>query len=308
MQTYLFLIAALLYLGCAFLPARLAQPGAPDFGAMAGPAASAASAQPGMSRPGLAHFITWGTLLAWLAHGATLWFDFLVPGSLRVGFAMMLSAALWVSVALYWLENRNFALDSMRPLVLPSAMLAVILPWLFPGSLVSLSGKSMLYGWHIAISVLAYSTLTMAAFHAILMAVQESRLHAGGGGLAGLTAAPSGETGWFWLAVERLPALLTMEKLLFRLVRIGFVLLTLTVLSGLVFSEQFLGKALRWDHKTVFALLSWLVFGALLLGRHWRGWRGRTALSWTLAGFAMLLLAYVGSHFVMEVILHRGAA
>ena len=111
---------------------------------------------------------------------------------------------------------------------------------------------------------------------------------------------------WFWLAVDRLPPLLKMERLLFRLVSIGFVLLSLTVLSGVVFSEQLLGKALRWDHKAVFALLSWGLFGALLLGRYWRGWRGRTALGWTLAGFLMLVLAYVGSHFVLEVILHRG--
>lgn len=303
MQTYLFPIAALLYIACAFIPARLAQPGV--FG-------SAGAAPAPLSQQGLAPLIAWGTLLAWLAHGAALWLDLLTSGSLRVGFAMMLSAALWVSVALYWLENRNMTLDSMRPLVLPSAMLVVILSWLFPGSEVKLEGKSLWFGWHIAISVLAYSTLTMAAFHAILMAVQESRLHARGGGLASLSASSDSgggaQPGWFWLAVERLPALLTMEKLLFRLVRIGFVLLTLTVLSGLVFSEQLLGKALRWDHKTVFALLSWLVFGALLAGRHFRGWRGRTALSWTLAGFAMLLLAYVGSHFVLEVILHRGAA
>jgi ABC-type uncharacterized transport system permease subunit len=272
MQTYLFLIAALLYLGCAVLPARAARA------------------------------VALGTLLAWLAHAATLWADLVIPGSLRVGFAMMLSAALWVSVALFWLENRNFALDSMRALVLPCAALAVVLPWLFPGSVVSLAGKSGLYGWHIAISVLAYSTLTMAAFHAILMAVQESRLHTrGGGGDAGEHA------NWFWLALERLPALLTMEKVLFRMIRIGFALLTLTVLSGVVFSEQLLGKALRFDHKTVLALLSWLVFGALLAGRHFRGWRGRTALSWMLAGFAMLVLAYVGSRFVLEVILHRGA-
>ena len=97
-----------------------------------------------------------------------------------------------------------------------------------------------------------------------------------------------------------------MEKLLFRLIGIGFVLLSLTVLSGIVFSEQLFGHALRWDHKNVFALLSWLLFAALLAGRRWRGWRGKTALRFTLAGFATLALAYVGSRFVFEVVLHRG--
>jgi len=98
-----------------------------------------------------------------------------------------------------------------------------------------------------------------------------------------------------------------MEKILFRLITIGFVLLTLTVFSGVVFSDQLFGKALNWkDHKMVFTLLSWLLFGVLLAGRKWRGWRGKTALSFTLSGFATLLLAYVGSRFVLEVVLHRG--
>jgi ABC-type uncharacterized transport system permease subunit len=99
-----------------------------------------------------------------------------------------------------------------------------------------------------------------------------------------------------------------MEKLLFRLIWIGFVLLSLTVLSGIVFSEELFGRPLRWDHKSVFALLSWLLFAALLVGRRWRGWRGKTALRFTLAGFATLVLAYVGSRFVLEVILHRSFA
>ena len=104
-----------------------------------------------------------------------------------------------------------------------------------------------------------------------------------------------------------LPPLLTMEKLLFRLIHIAFLLLTLTLLSGILFSETLFGKALSFDHKTVFAFISWLIFAALLLGRHLRGWRGRHALRWTLAGFIALLLAYVGSRFVLEVILGRAA-
>jgi ABC-type uncharacterized transport system permease subunit len=279
MQNSLYLISALLYLGCAFAPSRWALP------------------------------VALGTAAAWLAHGATLLPDLLFSGTVRVGFALMLSATFWILVAAYGVAKRYLSIGSLRVLVFPSAALAGGLPYLFPGSLFSLQDKSVFLGLHIAISVLAYSTLTMAAFHAVLMAVQESRLHGvhgvrGGGGGGADSATHRGH--WFWLAVERLPPLLKMERWLFRLVSIGFVLLGLTVLSGLVFSEQFTGKALRWDHKAVFALLSWLLFGALLLGRYWRGWRGRTALNWTLAGFLMLVLAYVGSHFVMEVILHRG--
>jgi ABC-type uncharacterized transport system permease subunit len=269
METYFFILAALAYAICAVLPTRY--------------------------RPA----ISGGTALAWLMHGGALTADVLVPGSLRLGFAIMLSAALWVSVGIYWLENRNFALDSLRVLVLPSAAVAVVLPVLFPGSVVALEGKPIWFSWHIAIAILAYSTLTIAAFHAVLMALQESQLH---------TRRTTALGGWFGAALDRLPALLTMEKLLFRLIGVGFVLLSLTVLSGIVFSEELFGKAFRLDHKNLFTMLSWGLFGLLLAGRRWRGWRGKTALSFTLSGFATLLLAYVGSRFVMEVVLHRGLA
>jgi len=102
-----------------------------------------------------------------------------------------------------------------------------------------------------------------------------------------------------------LPPLLTLERLLFRLIAAAFVLLTCTLATGFAFAETLFGQPLRFDHKTVFALLSWATFALLLAGRHFRGWRGRTALRWTLTGFVMLLLAYVGSRFVMEVLLGR---
>ncbi|HEX2531469.1 MAG TPA: cytochrome c biogenesis protein CcsA [Burkholderiaceae bacterium] len=269
MELYFFVLAALLYVACAFLPSRLR----------------------------LA--ISAGTAVAWLLHGGALWADVIAPGSLRLGFSIMLSATLWISVGAYWLENRNFTLDSLRVLVLPCAAVAVFLPVVFPGSVVPLQGKSPWFSWHIAVSILAYSTLTIAAFHAVLMALQESQLHIRSTMIRG---------GWFAAALDRLPALLTMEKLLFRLIAFGFVLLSLTVLSGVFFSEELFGTAFKWDHKNVFTMLSWILFGLLLAGRKWRGWRGRTALSFTLSGFATLLLAYVGSRFVLEVVLHRGLA
>ena len=127
MQNSPFYVAAAIYAICAFLPARYR---------------TAISA---------------GTLLGWLVHGGALWADMVLPGSLRLGFAVILSATLWISVAAYWLENRNFSLDSLRVLVLPCAAVAVVLPALFPGSLVSLEDKPGLYSWHIAIAIMAYS-------------------------------------------------------------------------------------------------------------------------------------------------------
>lgn len=267
MHTTLFFAAAFLYAVCTFLPAQQGR------------------------------LIAGASALAWVLHGAALSLDMLAPGGLRVGFAIMISAALWISVAAYWFENRNFALDGLRRLVMPSAFGAALLPVLFPGILLPLHGQSAALGWHVTVAVLAYSTMTIAAFHAVLMALQESRLHTRGSG-----------GGWFGGALDQLPALLTMERLLFRVIGIGFFLLSLTVLSGIVFSEELFGRALRFDHKSIFALLSWMLFAALLAGRRWRGWRGKTALRFTLAGFATLALAYVGSRFVLEVVLHRSLA
>ena len=267
MQISFYLVAALIYAVCAFLPARRGS---------------------AISRM---------TATAWVLHAGALWSDMLAPGTVRIGFAQMLSAALWVSVAAYWIENRNFALDGLRRLVMPCAAAAAVLPVVFAGSVLHLEGRTAVFGWHIAVAILSYSILTIAAFHAVLMALQESRLHTRNAG-----------GGWLSAALDQLPALLTMEKLLFRLIWIGFILLSLTVLSGIVFSEQLFGRVMRWDHKTMFTLLSWALFAALLAGRRWRGWRGKTALRFTLAGFATLVLAYVGSRFVLEVILHRSVA
>jgi len=106
-------------------------------------------------------------------------------------------------------------------------------------------------------------------------------------------------------ALQKLPPLLTMETLLFRIITAGFVLLTLTLATGIIFTEELFGKAMRLNHKTVFGILSWFIFAALLGGRQFYGWRGRIAVRWTLTGFLMLVLAYVGSKFVLEVILGR---
>jgi ABC-type uncharacterized transport system permease subunit len=266
MQTYLSIAAALLYISCLFLPARARV------------------------------LISLVIVLGWVVHGMALWLQVSSPEGLRVGFAMMLSSALWISVLAYWLENWQLPLDGLRFLVLPGAALQVLLPLFFPGQLISIANQSAWFPWHIAVALLAYSTLTIAAFHAVLMALQEARLR---------NSASILSAGWVGAVLERLPALLMMERILFRLVTIGFVLLSLTVLSGVVFSKEIFGVAFRWEHKIFFTLLSWLLFGVLLGGRIWRGWRGKTALSLTLSGFATLLLAYVGSRFVFEVILHR---
>ncbi|MFD2449183.1 cytochrome c biogenesis protein CcsA [Vogesella fluminis] len=94
-----------------------------------------------------------------------------------------------------------------------------------------------------------------------------------------------------------------MENLMFQTLGTGFLLLTASLASGVLFSEEVFGKPAVFNHKTVFAVTSWLVFGALLIGRRYRGWRGKLAIRWTLGGFALLLLAYIGTKAVMQFIL-----
>ena len=96
-----------------------------------------------------------------------------------------------------------------------------------------------------------------------------------------------------------------MESVLFQIIGAGFIFLTLTLATGVLYSEELFGKALTFTHKTLFGFVSWVIFAALLLGRRFYGWRGRVAVRWTLAGFVALILAYIGSRFVVEIILRR---
>jgi len=198
---------------------------------------------------------------------------------------------MWLAIAFYWIESFYARMEGLQMLGLPLAAVCVLLPLLIPSQHILVNAGSPAFRIHLLMAMLAYSLFTLAALHAILMALTEKRLHRGR-----MTPLFAG-----------LPPLLTMEALLFRLIHLAFGLLTLTLLSGVLFSEQIFGKALPFNHKTVFAILSWLIFAALLFGRHRYGWRGRKALRWTLAGFAVLLLAYVGSRFVLEVLLGRPA-
>ena len=237
-------------------------------------------------------------ILAPLAlHGWLIYRGIFAAPELRFGFAQALSVMMFLGVILYWIESLFFSLVGMQPLVLGGAALCVLLPYWFPGR--SMPGPvSSDFKIHLALALVVYSVFTIALLHAVLMAVADRLLHrrkltesAGAHPLAG--------------PVASLPPLLTIEQMFFRLVAVAFVLLTLTLGSGMTLSESMFGKAMRFNHETVFAVASWLTFAVLLWGRVFRGWRGRTALRWTIAGFVMVVLANIGTAFVLEVLLHR---
>ena len=210
---------------------------------------------------------------------------------LHLGVGNAVSAILWLTVVIYWLGNFYYRLDGLQALVLPLAACAAVLPVLLPATHALPNTQLATFKIHLLIAMLAYSLFTIASLHVLLMALLEKRLHDG--------------TLTHGNVLQKLPPLLTMEALLFRIIWAGFILLTLTLASGVVFSEALFGKAATFNHKTVFGVVSWIIFAALLGGRHIYGWRGRVAVRWTLAGFLTLVLAYIGSKFVVEVILGR---
>ena len=179
------------------------------------------------------------------------------------------------------------AFENLGIVLFPLAGLSLLAAVMFQRDVLLMSESSWPLDMHIVTSMLAYSLLGVAALQAAVLYLQERRLRHGsaGGVLSGL------------------PPLQEMERFLFQLIATGFVLLTLSLLTGLIFVQSFLDQHLA--HKAVLSVLAWGVFGVLLWGRWKFGWRGRLAVRWTLIGFGSLLLAYFGSKLVLELILGR---
>lgn len=227
--------------------------------------------------------------LALAVHAGGLHDALFTEAGMRFSFSFALSLMMWLAVLIYWLESFMARMEGMQPMVLPLAAVCTILPVIFPNVHLVAHAQATGFKLHFLAAMLAYSLLTLSALHAIFMGFTEQALHKRS----------------MKRSLASLPPLLTMESLLFKMLLIGFVLLTLAVGSGVFFSEALFGKPMSLDHKTLFAFASWGIFATLLIGRHAWGWRGKRALRWTLAGFALLILAYVGSRFVAEVILGR---
>jgi ABC-type uncharacterized transport system permease subunit len=228
-------------------------------------------------------------LLPLILHAYLLNEHLFTGGVMNLGLVYVISLILWLTMLVYWVARFFYPIASLQTLVLPLAAIGVLLPALFPKEHPISDEVSFALDAHIMAAMLVYSLFTIAALHASLMSLVEKRLHH--------ATLPR--------ILQALPPLLTMEKLLFRIIGAGFIVLTLTLISGIVFSEQVFGKPWEFNHKMLFGFISWGVFAALLVGHHFYGWRGRKAVHWTMSGYIFLLLAYLGSKFVMEVLLHR---
>ena len=234
-------------------------------------------------------------VLAWLLHAAAIGIDSsglgTSSGAARFGFAPALSATLWLVIAVYLVETRFVPLPNVRRTLAVLGVIAVALAWLFPGEV----RPQLASRWaplHWVMGIASYGLFGAAVLHAALMNRADRRMRLQQGASQGPGFASS----------AGMP-LLRLERLTFRFVGAGFAVLTAALVLGWWNADPW-----RWDHKTVFSMLGWLVFAALLAGRRAFGWRGRRATRWVYAGVGLLLLAYVGSRFVIEVVLQRAAA
>jgi ABC-type uncharacterized transport system permease subunit len=261
---YLLTLAAYLGLAWHFRPAR----------------------QPGGHATGVARFLLFAPLLC---HAYLLGQAVFPATGMSLGFGSSISAIAGLTALFYGIAIWYYPLAGMQSLVLLFAAFGLLLQWVMPISSVVPDAGQPWFRLHLLMGFMAYGLFTIAALHAVLIALAEKHLH---------TPVPS-------RMIASLPPLLTLEKLLFRMVEGGFLILSVTLFSGVFFSEAIYGRAFPLSHMTVFGMASWLIYAALLTGRKVYGWRGKTAISWTLVGFVVLLLSYVGVKFVLEVILHR---
>lgn len=231
----------------------------------------------------------WHTLLTagWIAHGIAIVIDIAGIGTeasgARFGFAPALSATVWLVLTVYGVESRFVALHGARRTLALLGAVAVVLAMSYPGELRP-HAMSRWAPLHWLLGLASYGLFGAAVLHGALLNRAERQLKA--------RTVPT---------ASGMP-LLRLERLTFRFVGAGFVVLSAALLLGAWFAQPW-----RWDHKTVFSILGWVVFAALLAGRQAFGWRGPRATRWLYAGAALLLLAYVGSRFVLEVLLHRPA-
>ena len=223
-----------------------------------------------------------GMRAAWVLHLLTIAAG-LTASPARFGFAPALSMTAWLMLTMYAIEQQLY--PKMRAVGVLSILgaLAVLLSQLFPGKPMAVHASAWL-PLHLALGIASYGLCAAAVVHAGLMSRAERRMR----------AATNDENGM---------PLLMLERLTFRFVTAGFVLLTATLLAGWLFGESLYGRAWHWDHKTVFSLLAWFAFAGLLIGRSRFGLRGRHAVHLIYAGAALLLLAYAGSRFVVEVVM-----
>jgi ABC-type uncharacterized transport system permease subunit len=225
--------------------------------------------------------------LALALHATALFAEVFKGGQLTLGITEALSMFAWQAAALLWGLCLIQPVHVLGVAIYPLAAIAAVAAALWPTSVTGIPLTDWKIQLHVVLSLFSAGFLTLAAAQSVTLAMQDRLLH---------QAAPN-------RIVQALPPLQSMEHLLFVLISLGFFILSLSLLSGLLFVDHLMAQHLA--HKTVLSLTAWAIFGVLLWGRWRRGWRGRTAIRWTLSGYGVLILAYFGTKLVLEQILSR---
>jgi ABC-type uncharacterized transport system permease subunit len=227
-------------------------------------------------------------LVGWIAQAIAIGVDIAGVGSdvvaARFGFAPALSMTVWLVLAVYLVESRFVTLPGARRVLALLGVAVVVLAWSFPGEV----RPQVVSRWapvHWILGIASYGLFGAAVLHAAMLSRAERQMR------TAARAAVGSDQGM---------PLLQLERMTFRFVGAGFAVLSAALVLGVWFTSEW-----RWDQKIVFSMLGWLVFAGLLAGRRAFGWRGPAATRGVYAGAALLLLAYVGSRFVLEVLLHR---
>ena len=227
-------------------------------------------------------------LIGLLGHAVVLYPDIITQGGLNFNIFNVVSLTTLFMLLFYWGFCLYRQILPLGILATPLAFLGMMIGFFGDAPYHPLSTISPILQAHIIMSLAAYSVLFMAAIAAIMLRLQISELK---------------RQTFHRVWVDKLPSLQSMEALLFDMITVGFGLLSISLLLGFIDTTNLLAQHLV--HKTVFSLLSWLVFGALLVG-HWRfGWRGQRAANMTLYGVILLGLAFIGTKFVLELILNK---
>ncbi|MDD2760118.1 MAG: cytochrome c biogenesis protein CcsA [Methylomonas sp.] len=228
--------------------------------------------------------------LAWLGsilHGTYLLLTLQQYGNFNFSFFDTASLVALFIVLLLLVAALDKPVEKLGLAIFPLAGVLVILDMVFPEKPRHLSTYNWQISIHILSSIVAFSLLNIAAIQALLLALQDQQLR---------SHHPK-------RLILALPPLQAMETLLFQMIGTGLLFLTASLLSGFIFIEDLFAQHLA--HKTVLSIIAWMIFSSLLAGRIAYGWRGKTAIQWTLIGFVLLLLAYFGSKLVLELILKK---
>ncbi|WP_163835085.1 cytochrome C assembly family protein [Spartinivicinus ruber] len=207
------------------------------------------------------------------------------PDGINLGFYNVSSVISWMIINIVLLSSLKKPVESLLIFIAPLAILTIMLTATQEAPKTVIPERNFGMLGHILFSILAYSILTIAAFQAVLLAYQNYKLRHHQ--LKGI--------------LKVFPPLQTMESLLFEFVWAGVILLTASLATGFLFVEDLLAQHLA--HKTFLSIFAWLVFATLLWGRHQLGWRGNTAIKWTISGTTLLMLSYFGSKFVLDLVL-----